>query len=241
MSGPDQGDEDKGFLARWSQRKQEAKQPEPKQPEPKPDEPAPAAEIPPAPVTEPEAAPEFDLSSLPKLEEMTGSTDITGFLQKGVPEHLRNAALRKSWALDPAIRNYVNPALEYAYDWNTPGGVPGNGEIGAGMDVARMVLQIMGDSAPAESPIAAADPAKQPADDPALPAEQHAMQEPEPAPDLPTGALRLTDADIAAAQKPAAADQAAGLQASRTVVSEADDSVASQQPVRRHGSAKPLD
>ena len=29
MSGPDQGDEDKGFLARWSQRKQEAKQPEP--------------------------------------------------------------------------------------------------------------------------------------------------------------------------------------------------------------------
>ena len=41
MSGPDQGDEDKGFLARWSQRKQEAKQPEPK-----PDEPAAEAEIP---------------------------------------------------------------------------------------------------------------------------------------------------------------------------------------------------
>ena len=81
---------------------------------------------------------------------MTGATDITGFLQKGVPEHLRNAALRKSWALDPAIRNYVNPALEYAYDWNTPGGVPGTGEIGAGMDVARMVLQIMGDGPPAE-------------------------------------------------------------------------------------------
>ena len=52
------------------------------------------------------------------------TTDITGFLRKGVPEHLRNAALRKSWALDPAIRNYVNPALDYAYDWNTPGGVP---------------------------------------------------------------------------------------------------------------------
>ena len=104
MSGPDQGDDDKGFLARWSQRKQEAKQPEPK-----PDEPAPETEIPPAPVAETEAVPEFDLSSLPKLEEMTGATDITGFLSKGVPEHLRNAALRKSWALDPAIRNYVNP------------------------------------------------------------------------------------------------------------------------------------
>ena len=166
MSGPDQGDEDKGFLARWSQRKQEAKQPEPT-----PDEPTLAAEIPPAPVAEAETEPEFDLSSLPKLEEMTGATDITGFLQKGVPEHLRNAALRKSWALDPAIRNYVNPALEYAYDWNTPGGVPGTSEIGAGMDVARMVLQIMGDSAPAEPAVAAADSAKQPTDDPALAAE----------------------------------------------------------------------
>ena len=28
MSAPDQGDDDKGFLARWSQRKQEAEQPE---------------------------------------------------------------------------------------------------------------------------------------------------------------------------------------------------------------------
>ena len=51
MSGPDQGDEDKGFLARWSQRKQEAKQPEPK-----PDEPAAEAESPPAPVAETEAS-----------------------------------------------------------------------------------------------------------------------------------------------------------------------------------------
>ena len=70
-----------------------------------------------------------------------------------MPEHLRNAALRKSWALDPAIRNYVNPALEYAYDWNTPGGVPGGGELGAGMDVARMVSQIMGSGEPAAEPI----------------------------------------------------------------------------------------
>jgi hypothetical protein len=239
MSGPDQGDEDKGFLARWSQRKQEAKQPDSKPDEP--DEPAAAAEIPPAPVAEAETAPVFDLSSLPKLEEMTGVTDITGFLQKGVPEHLRNAALRKSWALDPAIRNYVNPALEYAYDWNIPGGVPGTSEIGAGMDVARMVLQIMGDSAPAESPEAAADSTKQPADDAALSAEQRAVQEPEPAPDVPTEALRLTDAAIPAAEKPAAADQGAGLEDSRIVVSDVDSSVAPQQPVRRHGSAKPLD
>src|SRR5712672_997548 len=134
MSDDGQTGDDKGFLARWSQRKHEAKR----------DGPAPAAEsaVPTEPVAE--AEPEFDLSSLPKLEAMTATTDITGFLRKGVPEHLRNAALQKSWALDPAIRNYVNPALDYAYDWNTPGGVPGSSEIGAGMDVARLVSQIMG-------------------------------------------------------------------------------------------------
>ena len=70
MSGPDEADQDKSFLARWSQRKQEAKQPEPK-----PDAPvAPAPEIPSGPVAEveaePEAEPEFDLSSLPTLEEL---------------------------------------------------------------------------------------------------------------------------------------------------------------------------
>ena len=227
-------DDDKGFLSRWSQRKQEAKQPE-LEPEPPVDK----AEAPPGPAAEDE--PEFDLSSLPKLEELTANTDMTVFLRKGVPESLRNAALRKSWALDPAIRNYVNPALEYAYDWNTPGGVPGTGELGAGIDVARMVLQIMGDSTPAESPAAAADSATQPADDPAPPAERPAVQEPEPAPDLPTEALRLPDAGMPVAQKAAAAGQGADPEAGRIVVSEADNPVAPQQPMRRHGSAKPLD
>src|SRR3954469_4138213 len=137
MSDQDHSDDGKSFLSRWSQRKQEAKQPDRA-------EPAPDADAPSAPVAESETEPEFDLASLPKLEDLTATTDITGFLQKGVPEQLRNAALRKSWALDPAIRNYVNPALDYAYDWNTPGGVPGSGEIGPGVDVARMVSQIMG-------------------------------------------------------------------------------------------------
>src|SRR4051812_21688846 len=111
MSAPDHGD-DKGFLARWSQRKQEAKE-ETRQPER--GAPVADAESAAAPAAEAEAAPEFDLSTLPSLDELTSETDITAFLRKGVPEHLRNAALRKSWALDPAIRNYVNPALEYAY------------------------------------------------------------------------------------------------------------------------------
>src|ERR1700704_5644528 len=157
MSGPDQDDDDKSFLARWSQRKREAKQPEHEAP-------VADADVPSKPVAEDDAAPEFDLSTLPKLEDLTETTDITGFLRKGVPEHLRNAALRKSWALDPAIRNYVNPALEYAYDWNTPGGVPGNSEIGAGLDVARMVSQIMGGAESVAEPSAARADREKPAD-----------------------------------------------------------------------------
>jgi len=218
------GSEDKGFLSRWSQRKQEAKQPEPK-----PDEPV-AEASPPQPVAETEPEPEFDLSSLPKLEEMTGTTDITGFLRKGVPEQLRNAALRQSWALDPAIRNYVNPALEYAYDWNTPGGVPGSGEIGAGMDVARLVSQIMGTGeSVAEASTSAVDPAADCADPASLPAPDAGQ---ETASDLPTQTVRRGEEGLSEAQNP-------GTEAVRAGGPDADHA-ASQQSVRRHGSAKPL-
>src|SRR5258708_34032985 len=180
MSGSDQGDEDKSFLARWSQRKQEAK---------RPDREAPVADadVPPGPAAEADAAPEFDLSSLPKLEDVTETTDITAFLRKGVPEHLRNAAFRKSWALDPAIRNYVNPALEYAYDWNTPGGVPGNSEIGAGMDVARLVSQIMGGGESTQEASPSAEPGKEPAGEAT---QYHEHDSTQKTPALPAQALR---------------------------------------------------
>jgi Protein of unknown function (DUF3306) len=233
MSDEDQGDEDKGFLARWSQRKHEAKQPDR-------DVPAAEADVPVAPAAESDAAPEFDLSSLPKLEDMTATTDITGFLRKGVPEHLRNAALRRSWALDPAIRNYVNPALDYAYDWNTPGGVPGSSEIGAGMDVARLVSQIMGSGeSVVEASIPAADPAKESASDPAQSPEHSATQE--SGPDLPTQALRLCNETISMAQEPSNIAGGARVEAGRAEDSAESNSAAPQQAVRRHGSAKPLD
>jgi hypothetical protein len=224
MSDSDDSDDDKGFLARWSQRKQEAKQPEPK-----PEEAVVAADAP-QPDVKGDTEPEFDLSSLPKLDELTGSTDITAFLRKGVPEHLRNEALRKSWALDPAIRNYVNPALEYAYDWNTPGGVPGSGELGAGVDVARMVLQIMGGESKGEAAAAAADTADAPANAPESSAHDDAVQK--AAPELPEQAVRLGGDTIS--------DTPDGCtMAEQAPKPDESESAASQQPVRRHGSAKP--
>ena len=190
MSDEDQSGDSKGFLARWSQRKREAKPPDHAAP------PVDAA-VPSAPAAESLAGQEFDLSSLPKLEELTETTDITAFLRNGVPEHLRNAALRKSWALDPAIRNYVNPALEYAYDWNTPGGVPGSSEIGTGMDVARLVSQIMGNGEAAVEPLPAGT-GNAPASDPGRPAQENATQE---TPDLPTQTLRLSSEAVSPAEE----------------------------------------
>ena len=237
MTSPDKPDQDepeldKGFLARWSQRKQEAKQPELNK-----DTPAIASDVPSEPVAEVEAEPELDLSTLPKLEELTETTDITVFLRKGVPEHLRNAALRKSWALDPAIRNYVNPALEYAYDWNTPGGVPGNGELGAGVDVARLVSQIMGDPAAeiansnANSGNEAAGSDSQPSKrDPSAKMQQY----------LPVQAVNQAVQPAVETTEGFSTVESGSEEAASVVESHSTSPVAPQQQVRRHGTAKPI-
>ena len=232
MSGPDETD--RSFLARWSQRKQEAKQPEPK-PDAPADETA-AASGSTAPQVQ-EEPPEFDLSTLPTLEELTGSTDITAFLHKGVPEQLRNAALRKSWALDPAIRNYVNPALEYAYDWNAPGGVPGGGELGAAVDVARLVSQIMGEPA-AEMLNSDSNSRDDAAISPAEPPQTNLLAESQV--DLPEQSLRrsneLTTAETEVVSKASEdVSQSAPIEGASSV-----RSAAPQHPLRRHGTAKPV-
>ncbi len=223
-------DDDKSFLSRWSQRKQEAKQPQ---------RDAPAAEPGAAsgPVAESAAGPEFDLSSLPKLEDLTETTDITAFLRKGVPEHLRNAALRKSWALDPAIRNYVNPALDYAYDWNTPGGVPGSSEIGTGVDIARMVAQIMGSG---ESVVERAVPAAEPGNEPAKVSAQLATagETQEPELDLPVQPVR--SGNQTSSQEPSNTRKGGPVDAGPASADEENSVAAPQQAVRRHGTAKPV-
>jgi hypothetical protein len=116
---------DKEFLARWSRRKREAKVAA--------DAPAPAqtAETPnPAsPVTaEDPANAEVDLSSLPPIDSITAASDVTAFLRQGIPPELSRAALRRAWAADPAIRDFVGLA-ENAWDFNDPHAMPGFGPL----------------------------------------------------------------------------------------------------------------
>lgn len=109
---------DESLLLRWSRRKQEAREqkvPEPAVPAetPEPAEPEAASLEPQQPETavaaeestgEP-AGPEVDLSDLPDVETLTYESDFTAFLREGVPEHLKQAALRKLWLSDPVFAN----------------------------------------------------------------------------------------------------------------------------------------
>lgn len=236
MSGED------NFLARWSQRKREVKRAELERnadaavdADAAKDVASDGKPLPPAEAASADAQAEqpFDLESLPKLDELTASTDIRGYLQKGVPEDLRNAALRKVWALDPMIRDYVSPALDYAYNWNVPGGVPGNGELAPGTDIASMVARVFG-----------SDPATSTLQNAANVIEQVAPQPVEQ--NLAQDSVRLTrPADKTAVpvrEAPENLNDAPADDVHQAGISgelDNDTSAAPQQKSRRHGGAMP--
>ena len=115
------------FLSRWSRLKRRAEQAKPESPEP------PAA-----------AAPDATIPELPPLDSLTAVSDFKPFLQAGVPDSLKAAALRRLWSIDPEIRDFVGPARDYGWDWNTPGGVPGSGPLPSAEQIAKLVEQIFG-------------------------------------------------------------------------------------------------
>src|SRR3954466_8322125 len=128
---------DEEFLKRWSRRKQEAKTAEASA------EVAPPAE---APATPPATLPEheFDLSKLPPIDSITAATDITKFLRQGIPTELRHAALRRAWAADPAIRDFIGLA-ENAWDFTDPDAMPGFGALhGTPEQISAMVERVIG-------------------------------------------------------------------------------------------------
>lgn len=142
---------EEGFLARWSKRKRAGDAEAAAASLPAVVEGAPAA----PPAVEPE--PEFDLSSLPSLGDLTGTSDISVFLQKGVPEALKNAALRKAWVLDPMIKDHIEP-VECGWDFNDPTSMAGFGPLDADTDAAAMLRQIMGEKEPAAAGAEAGKP-----------------------------------------------------------------------------------
>ncbi len=134
---------DGGFFSGWSRRKLEAKRQEPVEKEiATPDQEG--ADTPPEVVADDAGLDADQIAALPSLDDITAGTDIKPFLAKGVPASLKNAALRRLWSASPSVRDYADPAVDYAWDWNAPGGVPGGGGILSDKSVAKMVKDLIG-------------------------------------------------------------------------------------------------
>jgi len=231
----------KNFLTRWSRRKREVADENPQSERPVTDEagkPAPqdeeinnavAARVPEANAP---PAPEFDLTKLPSIESIGANSDIRAFLQAGVPSALRNAALRRAWVADPAIRDFVGLA-ENAWDFTDPGGVPGFGELDPHYEIKKLVAEIFRKAEPeSKSPADSTIPASAP-DQPARLSDQSGT-----AADIPAA----SEAATAKPQQFAAAPNSdALLQRDENIATQHND--LREEPAaakaRRHGGAMP--
>ena len=94
----------------------------------------------------------FDPASLPTIESIGAESNISAFLEAGVPGDLARAALRRVWSLDPAIRDFVGLS-ENSWDFNAPGAMAGFGPID-GQEVGRLLTRLLREP----DPIAAVHP-----------------------------------------------------------------------------------
>jgi hypothetical protein len=99
---------------------------------------------------DPQQEPEFDLSHLPSLDDITAETDIRPFLARGVPASLRQAALRRMWVADPKIRDFIGIA-ENQWDFTVQGATPGFDLAPPTGDIARLVADMFSPKSPDES------------------------------------------------------------------------------------------
>ena len=99
------------FLARWSRLKRRTRE-SAAEPLPAPAA-APTAAVPAVPAAD---APDREL---PSIDSLTKDSDYTAFLRPGVPDALRNQALRKLYESDPVFAN-LDGLLEYGEDFGEP-------------------------------------------------------------------------------------------------------------------------
>jgi hypothetical protein len=151
------------FLSRWSRRKREAVEDREEttsaspatqaHPDARagPDDGSPG-EAPARPARAPDR-PElpFDVTRLPPLESITAATDIRAFLAPGVPADLTRAALRRAWAADPKIRDFVGLA-DYDWDYHAAGSMAGFGPLEMTDELRRLVARIVGGDATEHAP-----------------------------------------------------------------------------------------
>lgn len=96
-----------------------------------------------APETEASAAPTFDVARLPAIDAITANTDVSVFLQSGVPAKLTEAALRRAWVSDPLIRDFIEIA-ENQWDFTNPTTIPGFGALPEMVGRLAVIAQVAG-------------------------------------------------------------------------------------------------
>lgn len=95
---------DDGFVSRWSRRKDQARSTEPKDKLGAPPQ-EPAGKAVPDSAPESAAPDEAIPEDLPDPDTLTADSDFTVFLKDGVPEELRQRALRRLWRSNPIFAN----------------------------------------------------------------------------------------------------------------------------------------
>jgi Protein of unknown function (DUF3306) len=89
------------------------------------------------------AEPVVDLAKLPPIDSITAKSDVSAFLAPGVPVELTRAALRRAWAVDPAIRDFIGLS-ENSWDFNAPGAMAGFGPLEMTDELRRRIAQFVG-------------------------------------------------------------------------------------------------
>ena len=226
--------EDRNFLSRWSRKKREAAElpPQATAPAAKDAEPKESAAVA-APADGTEATrteadePKFDLASLPSIESIGPDTDIRQFLRAGVPAELTRAALRRAWASDPAIRDYIGLS-ENSWNFNEPGAMYGFDATDPGVDVRRLAEEMFGGG----SKTVAEKPPDLSIEEPkavGAGAKSEAVGEIEPPPhDI-----------VRATQEPSSEDKDRVVEQQLTAVQHASDVTPQHEPSRKEAASSP--
>jgi hypothetical protein len=134
------------FVSRWARLKSESDAEPKRQPlghEPRREAVASVAETPSVQQQNEMMDEPFDPASLPSIESIAFDTDVRGFLQGRVPAALTRAALRRAWASDPAIRDFIGIA-ENQWDFNDPTAMPGFGPMQETDNVPVLLARALG-------------------------------------------------------------------------------------------------
>jgi Protein of unknown function (DUF3306) len=126
-----------------------------------------------------------DVTKLPPIESITAESDIRAFLAPGIPPELTRAALRRAWAADPKIRDFVGLS-ENSWDFNAPGAIAGFGPLEMTDELRRRIAQFVGRSVASDTADASPSMAGR---------EAHAVIE-------TPGVLNASDGDAATRQSP---------------------------------------